>query len=131
MKPILFDKDATTFTTNGKGRLDCIECKVVEERNGQYELSMTITEDVLHASEIEMSSIIVVKPSQNGSNQAFRVYKITKADNGRFDISAQHISYQLSYIPAMPFAVVASQSACAETLQGLKDNSAEDNPFTF
>lgn len=131
MKPILFDKDATTFTTNGKGRLDCIECKVVEERNGQYELSMTITEDVLHASEIEMSSIIVVKPSQNGSNQAFRVYKITKADNGRFDISAQHISYQLSYIPAMPFAVVASQSACAETLQGLKNNSAEDNPFTF
>lgn len=131
MKPILFDKDATTFTTNGKGRLDCIECKVVEERNGQYELSMSITEDVLHASEIEMSSIIVVKPSQNGSNQAFRVYKIIKADSGRFEISAQHISYQLSYIPAMPFSVVASQSACAETLQGLKANSAEDNPFTF
>ena len=131
MKPILFDKDATTFTTNGKGRLDCIECKVVEERNGQYELSMSITEDVLHASEIEMSSIIVVKPNQNGSNQAFRVYKIIKADSGRFEISAQHISYQLSYIPAMPFSVVASQSACAETLQGLKTNSAENNPFTF
>lgn len=131
MKPILFDKDATTFTTNGKGRLDCIECKASEERNGLYELSMTITEDTLHASEIEMSSIIVAKPNQNGKKQAFRVYKITKADSGRFIVLAQHISYQLSYIPAMPFSVVASQSACAETLQGLKDNSAEDNPFTF
>ena len=131
MKPILFDKDATDFTTNGKGRLDCIECKVSEERNGLYELAMTITEDALHASEVEMSSIIVAKPNQNGKKQAFRVYKITKADNGRFSVLAQHISYQLSYIPAMPFSVVASQSACAETLQGLKDNSAEENPFTF
>ena len=78
MKPILFDKDDTTFTSNGIGRLDCISCTVTEERNGQYELELVLPQDALHAEDIEMSSIIVVKPSQNGTNQAFRVYKITK-----------------------------------------------------
>ena len=131
MKPILFDKDATTFATNGIGRLDCISCNVTEERNGQYELEMIVPEDALHANEIEMSSIIVVKPSQNGSNQAFRVYKVTKPFNGRFSVLAQHISYQLSYIPTMPFSVAADSSACANTLAGLKNNAAEDCPFTF
>ena len=131
MKPILFDKDATIFTTNGIGRLDCISCNVTEERNGQYELELVVPEDALHADAIEMSSIIVVKPSQNGSNQAFRVYKVTKPFNGRFSVLAQHISYQLSYIPTMPFSVAADSSACANTLAGLKSNAAEDCPFTF
>lgn len=131
MKPILFDKDATTFTTNGIGRLDCISCKVTEERNGQYELELVVPEDALHADAIEMSSIIVVKPSQNGSNQAFRVYKVTKPFNGRFSVLAQHISYQLSYIPTMPFSIAADADACANTLAGLKSNAAEDCPFTF
>lgn len=131
MKPILFDKDATAFTTNGIGRLDCISCNVTEERNGQYELEMVVPEDALHADAIEMSSIIVVKPSQNGSNQAFRVYKVTKPFNGRFSVLAQHISYQLSYIPTMPFSIAADATACANTLAGLKSNAAEDCPFTF
>lgn len=131
MKPILFAKTATTFTTNGLGRLDCISCKVTEERNGMYELEMEIAESAEHASEIEMSSIIVAKPSQGASNQAFRVYKITKPINGIFSVSAQHISYQLSYIPVMPFSVVASASACSQTLTGLVTNAAENCPFTF
>lgn len=131
MKPILFDKDSTTFTTNGLGRLDCISCQVTEERNGMYELEMLIPEDSNHANEIEMSSIVVVKASQNSGLQAFRVYKITKPFNGRFEVLAQHISYQLSYIPCMPFEVAADSTACNQTLQGLKNNSAEDNPFTF
>lgn len=41
MVPILFDKSATTWTTNGLGRLsEAISCKVTEERNGEYELEM-------------------------------------------------------------------------------------------
>ena len=131
MKPILFAKDATTFTTNGLGRLDCISCEVIEERNGQYILDMVVPEDALHAKEIEMSSIIVAKPSQNGTNQPFRVYKITKPFGGRFEVFAEHISYQLSYIPVMPFTVLASSGAANDTLQGLKSHSAESNPFTF
>jgi len=131
MKPILFSKNATTFTTNGIGRLECITCKVTEERNGLYELELSIAETANHASEIELSSIIVVKPNNTSALQAFRVYKITKPINGQFAVYAQHISYQLSYIPSMPFNVTASASACNQTLQALKTNSAESNPFTF
>lgn len=131
MKPILFAKTATTFTTNGLGRLDCHDCKVTEERNGQFELEMTIAESALHADQIEMSSIIVAKASQNSGLQAFRVYRITKPLNGVFKVYANHISYQLSLIPAMPFSISASTSACANTLAGLKSNAVETCPFTF
>lgn len=131
MKPILFNKTATSFTTNGLGRLDAISCKVTEERNGMYVLELQIAESANHAGEIEMSSIILAKPSQGATNQAFRVYKITKPINGIFTVLAEHISYQLSYIPVMPFAITASSSAASQTLQGLKTNAAESCPFTF
>ena len=131
MKPILFPSNATTFTTNGLGPLDCISCKVTEERNGMYELEMEIAQSANHASEIGMSSIIVAKPSEGATNQAFRVYKITKPIDGRFKVLAQHISYQLSYIPVFPFTVTASSSACSQALAGLKTNAAESCPFTF
>ena len=131
MKPILFASDATNFTTNGLGRLDCHDCKVTEERNGQYELEMTIAESALHADQIEMTSIIVAKASQNSGLQAFRVYRITKPLNGVFKVYANHISYQLSLIPTMPFEITASASACTNTLAALKSNAVETCPFNF
>lgn len=131
MKPILFDKTATTFTTNGLGRLNFISCTVTEERNGQYILEGTIAEDELHASSLEMGSIIVAKPNQTSALQAFRVHKLVKPINGIYEIAAQHISYQLSFIPTMPFSVTAASTACNSTLQALKSNAAESCPFTF
>lgn len=131
MKPILFAKDATNFNTNGLGTLDAISCIVTEERNGLFELELSIAESSLHASEIEMTSIILAKVPDKQDKQAFRVYKITKPINGIFKVFAQHISYQLSFIPCMPFAVLASSTACNDTLQGLKTNAVESCPFTF
>lgn len=129
MKPILFDKSATNFTTNGLGRLKCHSCQVTEERNGQYELELQIVEGTDHADQIEMTSIIVVKvPS---GLQAFRVYRVTKPLNGVFRVYANHISYQLSMIPTMPFEVTASAGACQETLDELLSNAVEPCPFTF
>ncbi len=129
MKPILFDKSATNFTTNGLGRLDCHSCQVTEERNGQYELELQISEGTNHADQIEMTSIIVViVPS---GLQAFRVYRVTKPLNGVFRVYANHISYQLSMIPTMPFEVTASAGACQETLDELLSNAVEPCPFTF
>lgn len=131
MKPILFDKNATQFNTNGLGTLEFISCIVTEERNGQYELEAEIAESVLHASEIAMDSIILAKPSDKDTLQPFRVYKIEKSISGRYTISAQHISYQLNYIPTMPFSVSISQNACNQALQGLKTNAAQTCPFNF
>lgn len=131
MKPILFEKTATEFNTNGLGRLEAISCTVKEERNGIFELEMDIAETALHASQIEMQSIILTKVPDKINLQAFRVYKITKPVNGVFKVLAQHISYQLSFIPVMPFSILASASACNETLQGLKTNAVEACPFNF
>ncbi len=131
MKPILFAESATAFNTNGIGRIDCISCKVTEERNGLYELVMEVAEGADHVSEIQMSSIIVAQPAQGKSNQPFRVYKMTKPINGRFVVYAQHISYQLSFIPVMPFTILASSGACNQTLQALKTNAVESCPFSF
>ena len=131
MKPILFAPSATTFNTNGLGRLNFISCTVTEERNGMYVLEGTIAEDELHASALEMNSIILAKPNHSSANQAFRVHKIVKPMKGIYSISAEHISYQLSYIPTMPFAITAGSSACANTLAALKSNAAESCPFTF
>ena len=131
MKPILFAKTATTFTTNGLGRLNFIKCTVTEERNGQYILEGTIAEEELHASALEMGSIIVAKPNQTSVLQAFRVHKLKKPINGIYELAAQHISYQLSFIPTMPFSITAASTACNSTLQALKSNAAESCPFTF
>ena len=131
MKPILFAKDETDFTTNGLGRLDCISCRVIEERNGMYELEAEIPIDGAHTSEIEQQSIIGVIPHDGGTIQAFYVYKITKPISGRFSVYARHISYRLTDIPCEPFSIETSPSACANTLAGLKSHAVEACPFTF
>ena len=128
MIPILFKSDATDFTTNGIGRLtDAISCTVTEERNGQYELEMQYPMDGQYYGEIRTSSIIAAVPYDGAKIQAFQVYKISRALGGRVTINAQHISYRLNWIPVMPF----SASSLADTLEKIKANSAENNPFTF
>lgn len=134
MKPILFDKAAdysSDFMTNGLGRLDFISCKVTEERNGIFELEAEIAESALHASQLEMNSIISAPYYPNSPRQAFRVCQITKSITGRYKVYAQHISYQLTLIPTMPFSIPASSHACQDTLDGFLLNAIENCPFTF
>lgn len=128
MIPILFAPSATSFSTNGIGRLsEMISCEVTEERNGVYELTATIGTDSKHYSNIVHSAIIGVIPHDGGNVQAFRIYKISKPIGGIITINAQHISYELSHIPTRPFTAANVSAALA----GLKSNSMQDNPFTF
>lgn len=128
MIPILFSPTTTDFTTNGIGRLsDAISCKVHEARNGEFELEMTYPMTGKHFDSIVHSAIIAAKPSARRSLQAFRIYKISKPLNGRVTISAQHISYQLSFIPVSPF----SAASLANALTCFKTNAAEACPFTL
>lgn len=128
MIPILFAANATNFTTNGIGRLsDAISCIVHEARNGEFELELTYPVDGAHYADIVHSAIIVAKPSARRAQQAFRVYKITKPMLGTVTILAQHVSYQLSWIPVKPFTAGTLSNA----LTYLKSMSAEANPFTF
>lgn len=132
MIPILFAENSTIFTTNGIGRLsDAISCDVLEERNGQYELTMLYPVSGEHSEDIVVRSIIVAKPSQGGNIQPFRVHKISKPINGKYTISAYHISYDLNKNVSMPFSVSASSSACSQALAALKSNAVESCPFSF
>lgn len=127
MKPVLFDKDAKTFATNGLGRIDAISCVVREELNGIYELEMEFPVDCSHGNEVVNSNILVVTPYEGAGKQAFRIYKVTKPKSGRSTAYARHITYQLNWIPVMPFTF-SSMSDCFEKLMS---NSACENPFTL
>ena len=128
MKPILFAKTETVFTSNGLGRLsDCFSAVVSEERNGAFELELEYPITGIHYDEIEIGSIIGAKPADGKSIQPFEVYKITKPLNGVVKIYAEHISYRLNRIPVLPY----SAQNCLLALQGLKTNAAEPCPFDF
>lgn len=128
MIPVLFDEHETTFTSQGLGALtDAVSCIVTEERNGQYVLEMTYRANGAHAEELKQSRIILAIPSRGTQAQPFRIYDIGKTIGGDITVSAEHISYQLSYIPIMPFIEDSATGAMAR----LTTNSAEPNPFTF
>lgn len=128
MIPILFSPTTTDFSTNGIGRLsDAISCKVHEARNGEFELEMQYPMTGKHFESIVHSAIIAAKPSARRQLQAFRIYKISKPLNGRVTINAQHISYQLSFIPVSPFSAASLTNA----LNGFRTNAAENCPFTL
>lgn len=128
MTPLLFAANTTKFDTNGIGALaDAVSCIVTEERNGMFELEMQYPITGLHYSEIELSSIILAVPGDGRDKQPFRIYKITKPLNGIVTVYAQHISYQLSHIPCMPF----SAGSAGLALAGFKTYAAEACPFEF
>lgn len=128
MKPVLYDQNEKEFLSNGIGTLsDCISCIVTEERNGIYELEMEYPITGLHYGDITLSSIIKAVPAPDSKPQPFRIYYISPPINGRVTIKAQHISYQLSFIPASPFTA----GTATEAMGGLKTSAVEECPFTF
>ena len=128
MIPILYNESETQFTSLGVGSLsDTIKCSVTEERNGIFELEMDYPISGIHFHELSVNKIIFAKPSEDKSNQAFRIYKITEPISGVVTIYAEHISYQLSYIPVAPMTA----TSCADAFVQLKANSLSENPFNF
>lgn len=128
MIPILYSATEKLFKSQGLGALvDMISCKVTEERNGSYELTMTYPLNGQHFKDLELSRIIKAVPSYKSDPEPFRIYAISKPLNGIVKINAEHISYQLSHIPVTPFEA----SNVVEAMDNLKKYSAEDNPFSF
>lgn len=127
MIPILFEANETQFNTFGIGHLsDATQCVVTEERNGVYELEMNYPINGVLFDELRENTIIFAKPSEDKNPQAFRIYKITEPMD-MVTVFAEHISYQLSYIPVAPFTA----TSCANAFQQLKSHSLSSNPFNF
>lgn len=129
MVPILFDKSETAFTSNGIGRLvDCLSCKVTEERNGIYELEMTYPLTGKWFTELmQPDRVVAVIHDDNHDIQPFDVYKISAPIDGVVTINAHHISYRLNNIILKPYSATTAQAAVA----GIVQNSVNANPFTF
>lgn len=128
MIPVLFPAGATTWTTNGLGRLsDAISVTVEEERNGKYELEMVYPVDGIHYHDMSISDMILAKPADGKDPQPFRIYKISRPIGGQVTVNAEHLSYQLNMIPVVPFTA----DSCLLALEGLKTNAAEVCPFDF
>lgn len=123
MIPILYNAvtEGTVPNDYGIGSLtDCLSCEVTEERNGSYELTLSYAVGGIHADEIEVNRIIKAKPNYTDNPQLFRIYKVGKAMNGRFEVNAQHISYDLSgkILPAGILTFDALATVQAITSQG-------------
>ena len=128
MKPVLYDAQESAFLTNGIGILgDVIACRVIEELNGQYELEMQYPSDGVHYEQIALDRLILAKPNALDAPQPFRIYKMAAGLDSVTTINAQHISYDLSGVPVLPFS--AQNPAVA--MAALASGAATDQPFSF
>lgn len=130
MVPLLFEKDATDFSTRGLFALsDAISCTVTEERNGLFELELVYPTDGNHFSEITEDRLIVAFPHENGTKQAFRIYRREASIEGTVTFYARHISYQLSFIPV---DLCSGQTDSAQTMMETLAQAAQVAcPFSF
>lgn len=128
MIPILYAAGETQFRTNGIGRLvDCIECTVLEERNGRYECTFRYPITGAHYSDIQEGCIIACIHDDKKDIQPFDIYARTAPIDGVVTFYARHISYRLSNIITKPFTA----GTCADAMSKLKSQTINTNPFTF
>ena len=128
MKPILFESTAQTFATNGIGILnDAAECRVREQRSGEYELTMQYPIDGLHYKEIINRRLIYAQVTPYGGQEPFRIYNISRPLSGLIEVQARHISYDQSGIPVTPFTAANA----ADAMKQLKSHAVVSNPFVF
>ena len=129
MIPILFSSKATTFTGRGLGLLaDAISCKVIEERNGAFEMELVYPVDGLHYADITERSIIMAIPSPYRNAQPFRVYSMEQPINGVVTIKARHLSYDMTGIPVEPFTITGG---IADIMDEIDTNAPLNTGFSL
>ena len=105
MIPRVFDGSATVFNTLGLGGVhDALECRVVEERNRSFTLTLTAPANSARAGDLAVGNIIVADASPSQDLQAFDIVEVTETLD-RINVTAEHISYRLGYALKKPFSV--------------------------
>lgn len=114
MIPVLFDKKATSFNTNGIGQLsEALTCTVHEIRNGLYELTLTYPCSGKLFKQITEDCIIYAKPNEKSNPQPFRIYSVSAPMDGIVTYNAEHKSYDLSGNPLKPTEISLSTAEAA------------------
>lgn len=97
MIPILYEKNETSFITNGLGRLrDCISAEVVEERNSIYELDFQYPVDGARYEDIICGRIVGVTHDDSYDIQPFDIVSYSRPIDGVVTFHCVHISYRLT-----------------------------------
>lgn len=128
MIPILYNRLETEFRSNGLGRLaECISCRVEEERNGKYELTLEYPITGKHYAELTEGALICARHSDALDVQPFRIYKITRPLAGVVTVYARHLSYDLNKLVVLPF----TEPSLTQLFLNLPSHSVTACPFTF
>lgn len=128
MIPILYEKDETVFVSNGLGRLrDITEAKVVEERNGVYEMDFSIPITSEDYEQIQLGRIIGVTHDDSDDIQPFDIVSYEKPIDGIVKFHCTHISYRQSYLTVYGTNI----NSLADAFARLKNYATPTNPFTY
>lgn len=129
MIPVLYESTEVNFLRNGIGLLpDCTECIVTEERNGVYECEFKYPVKGRLYSEITPDRIVKVKANEVSDPQLFRIYSVSKPQNGIVTIDAQHISYDLNMNIVSPMSLKTVNANYA--LTQILENTYFEHHFT-
>lgn len=127
MIPILYETTETEFASNGLGRLrDCIECRVVEERNGIYECDFQYPLNGSNYEDIQIGRIIGVTHDDSGDIQPFDIVSYSKPIDGIVTFHCTHISYRQSYMTVTGTNIGSLADAFA-----LLSTAQPSNPFSY
>ncbi|GAA0106671.1 hypothetical protein UT300013_32950 [Paraclostridium sordellii] len=130
MIPRLYKHNETKFNHNGEGLLkDIIKCRVVHERNGQYDLELEYKSKSRLSDKIIKGNLIKADAGKRFKNQLFRVYNIKKSLNNTIIAYANHISFDLrnNFIPIVNLKNVS----CMTALNTMAKSMALENSFIF
>jgi len=127
MIPILYEKNETSFASNGVCRLyDCISCVATEERNGIYELDFEYPVSGRNFSQIIPGRIIACTHDDSGDVQPFDIVGYSKPISGVVTFHAVHISYRQTAM----VAVGSNIQSIADAFTMLSAAEPE-NPFEY
>lgn len=132
----LFESTATDFSTNGLGCLhEATSCRITEERNGIYELTLSYPTNGHLYEDLVNNAIIVAKPNPFANPQAFRIYSLSKPIRGIVTYNAAHISYDISNYPVNTPVSTSAGTSIQAAFNALNSHivvpAGQAFPFTF
>lgn len=128
MIPAIYDKNEVYVGT----LFDTIECLVTEERNGEFELTLTYPVNLFDVSNVAIievlkeQNIIIANANDTLLNQKFRIYNVLKTMSNRIRVLARHISFDLAYDIIEPLNIQGQKADYVANQIFLKSQFSQD-----
>ena len=126
--PLIYESTKTALDGYALGSLpDCLDCKVTEERNGEFFAELKYPAYGMNADLLTVGRLLAIRPNMYDNTQAFRIVTIRKDISGEMEVTAYHVSYDLAQVIVLPFTA----ANVADALAGLASHSVPASSFTF